>query len=287
MKTLIAGYGFVGASLGDRLMARGDEVHGLRRTAPEVGERAHIITADLLDRASLSGLPEVEAIVYAPSPGGRNPAAYSAIYGDGFANLIEAYRGAHQGASPARVVYVSSTSVYSQDDDGFIDESSPASPISETAKALSEAEARARAIFPKLTILRLSGIYGPGRTHLIRTVAGGELPSRDPYTNRIHRDDAAQAIERILDASDPAPLYLGVDDEPARLNEVRAFIAEELRRLGHAVPEPSVPSKTRSMSGSKCIKNSGLKAIGFRPDYPSYREGYPEIIARYLATIER
>ena len=283
MRVLIAGYGFVGASLGERLSRRGDEVYGLRRTELPSENGIHMIAADLLDRASLGSLPEVDALVFAPSPGARKPEAYSAIYGDAFANLIEAFGD----APPRRVVFVSSTSVYGQDDDSDIDESSPIDPRTETARALAAAEERAQKRVPELALLRLSGIYGPGRTHLIRTVINGELPARDPFTNRIHRDDAAQAIERILDASRPAPLYLGVDDAPARLSEVRAFIASELRRLGHPPAEAEIPSKTRSMSGSKRILNGALREIGFRPKYPSYREGYPEIIAAYLETIAR
>lgn|SRR5690554_2967666 len=283
MRVLIAGYGFVGASLGERLLRRGDEVYGLRRTELPSENGIHMIAADLLDRASLGSLPEVDALVFAPSPGARQPEAYSAIYGDAFANLIEAFGD----APPRRVVFVSSTSVYGQDDDSDIDESSPIDPRTETARALAAAEERAQKRVPELALLRLSGIYGPGRTHLIRTVINGELPARDPFTNRIHRDDAAQAIERILDASRPAPLYLGVDAEPARLSEVRAFIASELRRLGHPPAEAEIPSKTRSMSGSKRILNGALREIGFRPKYPSYREGYPEIIAAYLETIAR
>ncbi|NLE47847.1 MAG: NAD-dependent epimerase/dehydratase family protein [Sandaracinaceae bacterium] len=291
MRVLIAGYGFVGEALGERLLARGDEVFGLRRSfAPGKGSKAkpfRRVAADLLDSSTLVGLPEVDAIVYAASPCGRNAMAYSAIYGDGFSNLIEAYRGGKGGNVPGRVIFVSSTSVYGQGGDVAIDESTPIEPKTETARTLAEAEERARQRVPSLSILRLSGIYGPGRTHLIRTVMNGEIPAHDPLTNRIHREDAAQAIERIIDVASPAPLYLGVDDEPARLSEVRAFIASELCRLGHPPPPPSVPSAIRAMSGSKRIQNRALRSIGFSPRYPSYREGYPAIVAGYLASIAR
>src|SRR5690606_18040854 len=188
-RVLIAGCGYVGEALARRLVARGQEVFGLRRDASGLDARIRPISADVTVPSSLEGLPSVDALVYAVSAGGRHEAAYRGAYVEGVTNVLAALeRGP---GLPARTVFVSSTAVYAQDDGSWVDESSPAAPERATARLLLEAE-RAATRAPSAKILRLSGLYGPGRHHLIRTVDEGQGIARDVYTNRIHRDDAAR-----------------------------------------------------------------------------------------------
>ena len=97
-------------------------------------------------------------------------------------------------------------------------------------------------------VLRLGGIYGPGRTRLIDQVRGGSavIPAASRFTNRIHRDDAAAAIVHLctMDAV-PGPVYLGVDNEPAELGEVLGFLAAEL-----GLPQPASESDRESDGGA-------------------------------------
>jgi nucleoside-diphosphate-sugar epimerase len=281
-RVLIAGCGYVGEALARRLVERGDEVFGLRRDPSTLDPRIRGLAADVTSPGSLAGLPRVDAVVYAVSAGGRHEGAYRGAYVEGVKNVCDALeRGP---GLPDRTIFVSSTAVYAQDDDSWVDESSEAAPTRATAKLLLEAEsAMGRA--PDAKILRLSGIYGPGRHHLIRTVDEGQRLEHDPFSNRIHRDDAAAALEILLETDDARDLFIGTDDVPARLSEVRAYIAELLageRPDWTRRDDGETVSTAAGRGGSKRLSNARLRSLGFVPAFPSYRDGYPAIVRGYV-----
>ncbi len=126
---------------------------------------------------------------------------------------------------------------------------------------------------------------------MTRCAAGPRsIPAESRFTNRIHRDDAAAAIVHLCTMDPvPAPVYLGVDNEPAELGEVLRFLAAEL-----GLPQP--PSGTAdaacsggataarrggepSRGGNKRCSNALLRSTGFEFRYPSFREGYRDILA--------
>ena len=152
---------------------------------------------------------------------------------DGLSNVLDAVLAS--GASVRRVLFVSSTAVYGDAGGGWIDERTTPEPGGFSGRIIREAEellhSRLRGTGITPVVLRLGGIYGPGRTRLIDQVRGGTavIPAASRFTNRIHRDDAAAAIVHLctMDAV-PAPVYLGVDNEPAELGEVLGFLAAEL-----------------------------------------------------------
>ncbi len=126
------------------------------------------------------------------------------------------------------------------------------------------------------TVLRLGGIYGPGRTSLLERARSG-VPGGPAFTNRIHRDDAAAALLHLALLPTAEPCYVGVDCEPATEAEVLAWLA---RRLGVTPAEaPGVaPSSSRRARGSKRCRNARLLASGFRFRYPTWREGYEALL---------
>jgi nucleoside-diphosphate-sugar epimerase len=125
------------------------------------------------------------------------------------------------------------------------------------------------AAVPHRVVLRLGGIYGPGRTRLVDRVRRGEAtcPPEPTWTNRIHRDDAAGAIRHLLALDDPEEVYLGVDTDPAERCEVLTWLAE---RLGAPAPRPGPASRR----GNKRVSSARLQASGYRFRYPTFREGY-------------
>jgi nucleoside-diphosphate-sugar epimerase len=143
---------------------------------------------------------------------------------------------------------------------------------------LREAEEVALASGVATIVLRLGGIYGPGRMRLIEQVRGGAVavPSTARFVNRIHRDDCAGAIAHLLGLAAPEALYLGVDDDPADLRQVLAWLAE---RLGVALPAPSDDGD----AGHKRCKNGRLRASGYALRYPSFRDGYAALLDRLAA----
>ena len=274
MNLLIVGCGDLGTELGLRALAAGHRVHGLRRRAEVLPDGFHRIAADL--DAELPSLPEdTEVVAFTTAADRRDVDAYRRAYVTATDRVLDALEAA--GATPRRVLFTSSTAVYGVDDGSEVDEDTPTDPTSATGAVLVEAERSLWQRRPDAVSLRLAGVYGPGRTRLIEQVRGGRArrPAREVHTNRIHRDDAAAALLHLAALpSVPATCYLGVDDEPAPLGEVVAFLAAEL-----GSPTPPVGEVRRSRGGDKRCRNARLRGTGWVPAYPTYREGYRAVLA--------
>ncbi|MFP5308225.1 MAG: SDR family oxidoreductase [Actinomycetes bacterium] len=275
MHVLIAGCGYVGTALGLRLAAEGHDVTGIRRSPERIPAPIRAVGADLTDPATLDAVPpDVDAVVVTASADGRDPDLYRAAYVDGPTTLLAFL--AERGDPVRRVLFTSSSAVYGQADGELVDEDSPTEPSSPTGRILVEAE---RAVldgpFPA-TVLRLTGIYGPGRTRLVDQVRAGEAtcgPGPDP-TNRIHRDDCASALAHLLTLDDPADVYLGTDDDPAERCEVLTWLAAQV-----GAPAPRVVEDGGSSRGNKRCSNARLRASGWAPTHPTFREGYAAMLA--------
>lgn len=277
MRVLIAGCGDLGTEAGLRFAAAGFSVLGWRRSpenlpAPITGQ-----AADLTGRTG--ELPRIPAgtdvVVIAVAAGERSEAAYRAAYVDGTANVLDALE--RDGVRPRRILFVSSTAVYGDAGGGEVDEHTPPAPASVTGEVILEAERLLHDRRPDAVVLRLAGIYGPGRTRLIDTVSAGTavVPAGTRLTNRIHRDDAAAAIVHLsTQVSHPDPLYVGVDAEPVELADVLQFLAAELRT---ELPAPSDSGSSRG--GNRRISNRRLLGTGFEFAYPTFREGYRAVLA--------
>jgi nucleoside-diphosphate-sugar epimerase len=180
------------------------------------------------------------------------------------------------------VLFTSSTAVYAQTDGAWVDETSPAEAEHFSGRRLLEAEAMLHERVEQGVVLRLGGIYGPGREGLLKLVRDGHASLPDgpaEYTNRFHRNDCAGALAHLLKAEHVAPLYLGVDDDPVDRNTLVEWLAKEL-----AAPPPATvaPDQARvgrrSLSNKRC-KNDRLKASGYQLAFPSFRDGYRQLIA--------
>lgn len=242
------------------------------------------VAADLTSRATLDVLDDsIDHVVYAASPAERSERAYDDAYGRGLENVLGALEA--RGAKLARVVLTSSTAVYAQDDGSWVDEQSATEPKSFAGRALLRAESMLRGGAFEGVALRLAGIYGPGRTWLVRRVHRGEARV-DPacrtahYGNRIHRDDCAGALAHLLALPRVAPIYVGADDAPAPLGEVHAFVAALL-----GMPRPPEGETGTGRAGNKRCNNALLRASGYTLRVPTYREGYPPIVRDYLAAL--
>ena len=224
MRVLIAGCGDVGALLATALLKDGHTVYGLKRDTSSLPIGVHAVAADLLDPATLTNLPEsIDWLVFMPTPAGRTQAAYEAIFIQGWKNL---WAGLKQ--HPSRSLVVSSTAVFGEDSGAIVNEETDPRPTGFNGKVLLEMEQLASRSTDKLVVVRLSGIYGPGRERLIRLAAsdGLEVQQEPPtFTNRIHMDDAAAALKHLLEIDDPHAVYAATDDRPAPRYEVLSWLA--------------------------------------------------------------
>ena len=315
MTVLLAGCGDLGTEAGLRFAAAGHRVVGWRRSPEKLPAEIEGAVADL-SSGELPPIPaDTSAVVVAIAADSPTEAAYRAAYVDGLSNVIDAVLASDGGIG--RVLFVSSTAVYGDAGGGWIDEGTTPDPGGFSGRVIREAE---ELLFDRLqgtgitpVCLRLGGIYGPGRTRLIDQVRGGTavLPAEPRFTNRIHRDDAAAAIVRLCTMEAvPAPVYLGVDNDPAELGEVLSFLAAELglprppssggnaatgeserSRGGGGEParaggEPARAGGERARGGgeparggNKRCSNALLRGTGFEFQYPSFREGYRDILA--------
>lgn len=276
---LIAGCGYVGAALGEQLLAQDHHVWGLRRTLPFDTRDIAYFSADLRKLDSLSPLPAAfDYVVYACSAKRPTEEAYRASYVTGLWNLLTALESEQQ--SIKRLLYVSSTGVFHQNEGETLDESSPARPTRVTGEILLEAEqVLALSVVPSV-VVRFSGIYGPGRTRLIDSVASGEarLTTGSPkILNHIHVEDCAGILRHLLFLPNPEPLYLGTDSEPVDRNDALRWIAEQLKR-----PEPPLaaesPDPEPTRGGNRHYSNQRILGSGYRFRYPTYREGYASLL---------
>jgi len=168
--------------------------------------------------------------------------------------------------------------VYAQEGGAWVDESSPAEQKHFSGATLLEGERLVQSCSYPSTVVRLGGIYGPGRTRLIDSVRDGsaKMPAEASYLNLIHRDDCAGIIRHVLRLPRPEPLYLGVDSKPTDRRDLFKWLA---KRLGVPVPPADeTPASARSLRGNKRCKNARIVKAGYTFRYPTYQEGYEELL---------
>lgn len=275
---VIAGCGDVGSRLALQLGHAGWQVYGLRRDVAALPAGVLPLAADLGEVECPAQWPATapDYLVYCATPTSSDESAYRAIYVDGLRHVLGWLR--QRGQRPRRLLFVSSTGVYGQQDGEWVDEGAPCQPPGYSGQVLLEAEGVALACGWPASVVRLAGIYGPGRRWLLSQVRAGYRVSSEPplYGNRIHADDAAGLLACLLQADARGvaleAVYLGVDDEPAPLHEVIAWLRGQLG-VSHWAAESTV-----RRAGSKRCSNARARALGWVPRYPSYREGYVALL---------
>jgi nucleoside-diphosphate-sugar epimerase len=271
-RILIAGCGYVGCATAELLRDQGHVVFGIRRDVTKLPQGVAPVALDLLSDNYQSLPTNLDALVWALSPH-PDEAGYQAAYVDAPRRLLQFLE--QRGDPIARAVLVSSTSVWQLDDGSFVDEQSPASPGSFRGASVLAGEKVFSASPFSSTSLRFAGIYGPGRTYMLDRIANGKAapPREANYGNRIWRDDGARAIEHVLSLANPDPIYAVVDNDPADLREVYAWIANELK-----VDLASAIDTFTGRGGNKRIRNQSLRSSGWAPLVPNYRIGYTRLL---------
>jgi nucleoside-diphosphate-sugar epimerase len=264
--------------LARQLLAEGWQVSGLRRSVQHLPTGVRPIAADLSDRRIPADWPEraPDYVVYCVAASQHDEAGYQAAYVEGLRHVLGWLE--RSGQSPRRLLFVSSSSVFGQKHGEWVDETSEATPEGYSGRIMLAAERLALDSGLPASIVRLTGIYGPGREWLLSQVRQGYRVAEEPplYGNRIHAEDAAGLLAFLLKAdADGVALqecYLGVDDDPAPLAQVVAWLREYL-----GVTEWSDEQRVRR-TGSKRCSNARMRGLGWVPQYPSYKEGYAAIL---------
>ncbi len=278
MHVLVAGCGWLGTAIARRLVARGERVTGIRRDAARAASLAAFgvepLAVDLAAPGAEERLPRVDAIVACQAAGSDGEAAYRAAYLDANRTLLRA--AALSGARS--FVYTGSTGVFGQRDGSDVDEATPPAPSSPTAAVLVEAERLvlgAAGAALRTAVVRLSGLYGPGRTGIVERVRSGALalgPGDDAWMNFCHQEDAVSFVLAALERAGPGAIHHGSDEAPARRREVVEWIA---RRIGVA---PKTSAAAPPGPNRRVLSAATREALGLTLAYPSFRDGLAPVL---------
>lgn len=277
-KVLIVGYGDLGSEVARQLAHDGINVTGVRRSSNGITEHsdanaAQIIAADVTKPESLAALNAAQPaiIIYCVAASGQTDAEYKSAYVDGLRNVLATQKSNSQ---LKHVFFVSSTRVYGQDTEALLDESMPALPADFGGKRLLEAEHLLQTLSCGTTVLRLSGIYGPGRLRMLNLAKSPDSwPKQNVWSNRIHRDDAAAfivfLIRQVLAGNVVQNCYIVTDCRPVSQYEVLDWLAAEMQ-----VARPEL----LAVNGGKRLSNQSMLETGFKLQYSDYKAGYRTLL---------
>ncbi len=270
-KTLLIGCGYIGLPLALRLREKGCAISAWVHSAASAATLAEyafhrVLTGSVADDAAWSAAADdYDLVIHCASSGRGGEAAYEEVFLQGARMMSERL-------PRARKLFVSSTSVYGQTEGEIVTEESSAEPATVTGRILREAEKVALA--SGATVVRSTGIYGPNRGVLFEKFRRGEAVIEGDglrWINQIHQRDLVAALAHLIEADAPGEIYDASDDTPVTLRDYYAWCSEFLRK---PMP-PYGPVNTQRKRGltSKRVTNAKLRATGWAPTYPSFREG--------------
>lgn len=279
---VIIGCGDIGTRVARYYLDRDVTVHALVRSDKSLKRLQSVgimaSQADLSDTFKLDfNTDNSQLYFFAPPPPQGTVDTHSA-------NLIAAMQAA--GQSPSRLVYISTTGVYGDCQGRWINEDEPVKPAADRARRRLDAEQQldkwAQKSGTEVIILRVAGIYGPGKLPLARLRKG--LPvireSEAPFTNRIHSADLVKMAIAAMQRGQAGAIYHGCDGQPGTMSD---YFKQVARKAG--LPEPveislaegektlsagmmSYMRESRRLSNTKTLRELDLKL-----DYPTLEEG--------------
>ena len=276
-RILIAGCGYVGQATADLLHERGWTVEGWTASSHSARQlvRPYVVRAvDIANSAAVSAVREkFDVVIQCASSGGGEVEAYRAIYLEGARNLLHAF-------PSASLLLTSSTSVYAQKDGESVDETSPANPAHARGQILRQTEEMV--LSHNGMVARLGGIYGPGRSFLLRKLLAGEAMAEkegDRFINQTHRDDVVSALFLLAErrADGGSQIYNVVDDQPIRVRDAYHWLSTRLQRPLPAETAKVVSERKRGES-NKRVSNEKLRALGWELRYPTFSVAMRESI---------
>jgi nucleoside-diphosphate-sugar epimerase len=273
-KLLVIGCGKLGQKLGLLAKKTPLDLLGFKRkkiTSTNIRiEQQDIFDKSFFDKVKIHS---PDFILYSLSADEQSEKSYRRNYVEGLKQVIKSIKYIN---NFQHLFFVSSTSVYGDNNDQFIDEFSETSPKNFRGTILLEAENLLNTVKFNSTVLRLSGIYGSGRNYMIKLSQDAESwPKVDRWTNRINEDDAANFIifllNQCLQGEIPEKLYLLTDKEPVTLFRLLNWIRQNLN-LKNKINITSDPIL------GKRLRSSIIPSLKFEYKYPTYKQGYKELI---------
>ena len=283
-RILIAGCGYVGRATADLFHAAGWDVEGW--TASE--ESAAALSAkpypacqvDISNHDQVAERPGTfDAVIHCASSRGGGVESYRQIYLNGARNLLDRF-------AETKLLFTGSTSVYGQCDGSWVTEESETKPARDTGRVLLETEKLV--LERRGTVVRLAGIYGPGRSALLNKFLASKAtidPESDRFVNQVHRDDIASAIFFLVTReTQRTQIYNVVDDQPMLQTECYRWLAQRLDR-----PLPPIGKSTglrKRGNSDKRVSNARLRSLGWTPQYPTFVDAMEKSILRSMSVFD-
>lgn len=280
MRILVAGTGFTGKRILTRLQKSGHEVWGLNRSgALAEMKEGRILKGDVLledGLKNLAALPEMDLLISTLSGTGQSdPKAYRSVYVDGPRRIVDQLKW----RDASRVWMLGSTGVYGVKDGGWVDENTEVNPLHRNGEVQVAAETALASSCMQSCVLRLSGLYGPGRVRLIRqALRKRDFLKPEVWANQLHAEDVAGLVSFLVERKRPPPSLLLVSDaEPALRKDIFTWLRREMNCPEGTLDEDH-PTRAQTDRGNKRIDSSRMQSLGYRLRYPSFREGLGELL---------
>jgi nucleoside-diphosphate-sugar epimerase len=280
---LIFGCGYLGIQVARRWRDAGDRVFAVTRSSERGrqfrAEGLFPIVADVTQPETLSELPQASSVLFAVGFDRTTGASVREVYVAGLRSALAAVS-----PSTRRFLYVSSTGVFGQTDGTWVDEDSPCEPTRPTGRACLDAESllQEHELGPRSIILRLAGIYGPGRVPRRAQLMRGEplVVAENGRLNLIHVDDAATVILAAEAQASVPNLYLVSDGYPVLRRQYCQHVARLVQapNVRFQEPPPNSPKAQRGATDKRVSNTKMMRELTVKLRYPSYREGLAAIV---------
>jgi nucleoside-diphosphate-sugar epimerase len=283
---VIFGCGYVGLALAKECLGQGWAVTALTRN-PDTAKQAEQLGAS----AILGNLQEtqwwgkiptgVDHVVNCVGASSPTLEGYEQSYLQGMQSILAWME---QGGKLSRsLVFTSSSSVYPQTDGSLVNEEADTSESSARAHVLLSAEKLCLEASPTIaqhrSVVRFSGLYGPGRHLLVDKIERGEpmTGSSERFLNLLHRDDASSSVLALLQAPPgfTGGVFNACDGQHATRGEIARWVAQ---RLG--VTEPVFTGSGDTRGGHRRVDPSkAFDVLGWKPKFPNFQSGYEDFLA--------
>lgn len=302
MRKLIIGCGYVGLTVAQEWVKQGHQVSALTRSENNaekfLSAGIQPVLGDITQPESLESLPESDTVLYAVGFDRTSDKSRHEIYVTGLESALKVLKQRTQ-----KVIYLSSTSVYGQTAGEWVDESSVCEPERENGQVCLEAEqlfdqhgflstSSTQSTAARAVILRLAGIYGPGRllARIEQIRAGEPLAGHpDAWLNLIHLADIVQTVLKIDTNIHLYDRYLVSDSRPITRREYYETLARLLKapepRFESTVPGEISRKSTRFNSteraaglNKRCNNKRLREDLGISLTFPTIAEGLPDAI---------
>lgn len=265
MHILFVGYGKTSQRVAKHLFQSGHKVSTISRSSKATDGANHLIQD--IHQLDLSAVAPIDVAYILLSPGQSHPEAYQQTYVDSVAPIAAALK-----QHPIqKLIVVSSTRVYGQDQGQIIDDQTDPTPSDRQGELLLQMEQAWRQAFPKQCIvIRPSGIYGTSVARMIKLAHSTETYPKLHWSNRIHIEDLARFLAALLHVEPSAISYLVTNNQPTLLHEIILWFQQqlglvELQLLGDHV------------SGKK-IYAQHMYETGFKLQHPDCFEDYAQLL---------